>query len=59
MKNGTIFVKWSHSALIFVNSLVSIDFNINKDTKSTSEIQGSNLSCHLYENKDQIRDHRK
>jgi hypothetical protein len=36
----------------FVNSLVSIDFNINKGTMSTSEIQGSNLSCHLYENKD-------
>jgi len=59
MKNRTGFVTCSHSAFIFVNSLVSFDYNINKDTKSTSEIQGSNLSCHLYENKDKIRDHRK
>ena len=52
MKNRTGFVTCSHSDLILVNSLVSFDYNINKDTKSTSEIQGSNLSCHLYENKD-------
>ena len=52
MKNRTIFVTCSRSAIILVNSLVSIDFNINKDTKSTSEIQGPNLSCHLYENRD-------
>ena len=52
MKNKTIFVKCSLPALIFVNSLATFGFNINRDTNSTSEIQGRNLSRYLYENKD-------